>query len=104
VNFDAVFTDRFKNERHMWRYKLYAPHLITVAALPCESQNTENVIVQRDIIKENTITCVIRSVVPAIHCRIPVQRIERVSRINGRQIITVISGVGGPKFTKFYTR
>ena len=48
-----------------------------------------------------------RSAVPAIHCRIQVPRIERVSpiwriwRINGRQIITVISGVSAPKFTNF---
>jgi len=47
------------------------------------------------------------SAVPAIHCPIPVPRIERVSpispnwHINGRQTITVNSGVSGPKFTKF---
>jgi len=49
----------------------------------------------------------IRSAVPAIHCRMRVSRIERVSTIspiwciNGRQTITVNSGVSGPKFTKF---
>jgi len=49
----------------------------------------------------------IRSVVPAIHCQIRVLRIERVSPIsciwciNGPQIITVVSGVSGLKFTKF---
>ena len=46
--FDAVFTVRFKNERQMWWCELYLSQLITVAALPCESQNTENVILQRD--------------------------------------------------------
>jgi len=49
----------------------------------------------------------IRSVVPAICCRIRVRRIERVSqissiwRINGCQTITVNSRISGPKFTKF---
>jgi len=28
----------------MCRYKFHPPHLITVAALPCETQNSENVI------------------------------------------------------------
>jgi len=49
----------------------------------------------------------IRSVVSAIHCRMRVSRIERIStilciwRINGRQTITINSGGSGPKFTKF---
>jgi len=49
------------------------------------------------------------SAVPVIRCRMRVPRIERVStisriwRTNGRQTITVNSGVSGPKFTKFYT-
>ena len=49
----------------------------------------------------------IHSAVPVIHCRMRVSRIERVStisciwHINGRQTITVNSGVSGPKFTKF---
>jgi len=48
----------------------------------------------------------IRSAVPAIRRQIRVPRIERVStisriwRINGRQTITVDSGVSRPKFTK----
>jgi len=40
---------------------LHPPHLIAVAALPCESQNPENVILQRDITKENCIRCIIAS-------------------------------------------
>jgi len=35
--------------------------LINVATLPCESQNTKNVILQRDITKENCIRCIIVS-------------------------------------------
>jgi len=45
-----------------------------------------------------------RSIVPAIHCRMRVSRIERVSpisRINGRQTISVNSGIGKSKLTKF---
>jgi len=45
----------------MWRYELHPPHLIAVAALPCETQNTENVILRRDITKENCIRCIISS-------------------------------------------
>jgi len=37
------------------------PHVINVATLPCESQNTENVILQRDITKGNCIRCIIVS-------------------------------------------
>ena len=33
------------------------PHLINVATLPCESQNTQNVILQQDITKENCTRC-----------------------------------------------
>jgi len=42
----------------MWQYELYPPHLINVATPPCESQNTENVILQPDITKENYIKCI----------------------------------------------
>ena len=48
----------------------------------------------------------IRSAVPAIHCRMRVPRIKRVSTIsriwciNSRQTINVNSEVSGPKFTK----
>jgi len=45
----------------MLHYELHPPHLINVAALPCESQNTENVILQQDITKENCIGCIIAS-------------------------------------------
>jgi len=45
----------------MWQYELYPPHLINVATPPCESQNTENVILQPDITKENCIKCIIDS-------------------------------------------
>jgi len=61
MDFNALFTVRFKNERHMRRYELHAPHLITVATLPCESQNTENVILQWDINQENCIRCITAS-------------------------------------------
>ena len=40
----------------------FTPYLINVATLPCESQNTENVILQRDITKANCIRCIIASV------------------------------------------
>ena len=45
----------------MWRCELHPPYLINVATLPCESQNTENVILQQEITKENCIKCVIAS-------------------------------------------
>jgi len=45
----------------MWQYELHPPHQINVVTLPCESQNTENVILQWDITKENCITCIIAS-------------------------------------------
>jgi len=45
----------------MWQYELHPPHLINVATLSCESQNTENVILQCDITKENCIRCIIAS-------------------------------------------
>jgi len=53
----------FRNERHMWQYELHSPHLIYVATLPClcESENTENVLLQWDITKENYIRCIIAS-------------------------------------------
>jgi len=40
---------------------IYPPHLINVATLPCESQNTKNVILQWDITKDNCIRCNIAS-------------------------------------------
>ena len=39
----------------MWQYQLHPPHLISVATLSCKTQNYENVILQRDITKENCI-------------------------------------------------
>jgi len=39
----------------------YPPHLTNVATVPCESQNTKNVILQWDITKENCIRCIIAS-------------------------------------------
>ena len=39
----------------MRQYELYPPHLITVATLPCEIQNAENVTLQRNITKGNCI-------------------------------------------------
>ena len=41
----------------MWRYERYQPRPINVATLPCESHNTENVILQREITKENCVKC-----------------------------------------------
>jgi len=35
-----------------WRHELHPPHLISVATLPCESQNSKNVILQWNITKE----------------------------------------------------
>ena len=55
-------TGQTDNEpRHIWQYDLHPPHLITVATLPCESQNTENVILQRYITKEHCTRCIIAS-------------------------------------------
>jgi len=45
----------------MWQYELHPAHLINDATLPCESQNTANVMIQRDITKENCIRCIIAS-------------------------------------------
>jgi len=39
----------------MRQYELYPPHVINVATLPCESQNAENVTLQRNITKGNCI-------------------------------------------------
>ena len=36
-----------------------SPHLINVATLRCKSRNSENVILQWDITKENCITCIV---------------------------------------------
>jgi len=55
MDFNAVFTVRINDERHMWRYELHSPHLITVATLPCKIRNIKNVILQWDIAKENCI-------------------------------------------------
>ena len=44
-----------------WQYELHPPHLISVATLPCESQNAKNVTLQWDITKENCIICIIAS-------------------------------------------
>ena len=52
MDFNALSTVRFRNECHMQPYELHPPYLISVATLPCESQNTENVTLQRDITKE----------------------------------------------------
>ena len=41
--------------------ELHPPYLINVATLPCESQNTENIILQGDITKENSIRCILAS-------------------------------------------
>ena len=42
IDFNAFFTVKFRNERHMRQYELHPPHLISVATLIHESQNTEN--------------------------------------------------------------
>jgi len=52
TDFNAVSTVRINDERHMWRHELHPPHLISVATLPCESQNSKNVILQCNITKE----------------------------------------------------
>jgi len=41
--------------------ELHPPHLINVATLPCENQNTENVTLQPGITKENCIRYIIAS-------------------------------------------
>jgi len=61
MDFNAIFTVRFKIERYMWWYEFYPPHLINVATLPCENQNTDNVVLQQDITKENCIKCILAS-------------------------------------------
>jgi len=54
MDFNAVFNDRFKN-------KLHPPHLINVATVPCEIQNTKNVILQWEFTKGNCIKCITAS-------------------------------------------
>ena len=50
----------FNDERHIWWYELYPPHIINVATLPCESRKMKNVIlIQWDITKENCISCIV---------------------------------------------
>ena len=44
-----------------WWYELNPRQLINVAALPCESQNIENVVLQQEITTENCIRCIIAS-------------------------------------------
>ena len=61
TDFNAVFTVKFRNERHMQQYELHPPHLINVATPPCESQNTKNVTLQQEAKKENCIRCIIAS-------------------------------------------
>ena len=56
MDFNTVFTVRVNDERYMWRYKLHPPHLINIATLPCDTLNSENVISQWDITKENDIS------------------------------------------------
>jgi len=51
MDFNAVFTVKFTNKRTR-DSELHPPHLISVAILPSESQNTKNVILQRDIPKK----------------------------------------------------
>jgi len=58
MDFNAVFSVRINDERYMRWYELHSPHLINVSTLPCESQNSKNVILQWDInhiTKENCI-------------------------------------------------
>jgi len=45
----------------MRQYELHPPHIINVATLPCEIQNTENVTLQQEEKKENCIRCIIAS-------------------------------------------
>ena len=45
----------------MWQYELHPRHLLNVATLPCESENTESVILQQEITKENCIRCIAAS-------------------------------------------
>ena len=44
-----------------WWYELNPRQLISVAALPCESQNIENVVLQQEITTENCIKFIIAS-------------------------------------------
>ena len=49
TDFSSVFTIRFDNESLLVRkYELNPPHVSNVATLPCENQNSENVILQWD--------------------------------------------------------
>jgi len=59
MDFNTAFAVRFNDEQHMWRYELHPPHLVNVATLPFETENTENVILQWDITKENFIKCIV---------------------------------------------
>jgi len=61
TDFNAVFTVRFSDERYMWRHELQPLHLINVATLPCENQNSENVTLPWDINKENCIKYIVQA-------------------------------------------
>jgi len=45
----------------MYGYEFHPPHLISVATLPCEIRNIDNVKLQQDITKENGIKFMLAS-------------------------------------------
>ena len=61
MEFNAVFTVRFKNKRYLWWYEYHPPHLVNFATLPCESWKTDNVKLHQDITKENEIKFILMS-------------------------------------------
>ena len=43
----------------MWCCELRPPHLLNLATLPCEGQDTKNVILQQEIMKGNCMICIV---------------------------------------------
>jgi len=58
AGFSRLVATHFKNEWHVWWCELHQPHLINIATLPCERQNTENVMPEWEIINQNCIKCI----------------------------------------------
>jgi len=52
----------------MYRHEFHRPHLISVATLPCEIRNTDNVKLQQDITKENGIKSNLSSIHLNVMC------------------------------------
>jgi len=66
ASFLAVFALRFIDDRCMYRYEFHPPHLISVATLPCEIRNSDNVKLQEDLTKNG-----IKFILASSKCHVP---------------------------------